>query len=88
MGEKCFCRNLKFQCNICQMVFTEKESYHRHNLLMHRDKIISDNIFSCMHCDKQFTTKPALDEHLEKLHTSDSIKVWLQYFFMNPILKY
>lgn len=68
------------------MVFAEKDSYHRHNLLTHRDKIVSENIFSCMQCDKQFTTKPALNEHLEKLHSSDSIKVWSESVSLKLIL--
>lgn len=64
-----------FECETCRISFVEKSSYHRHNLLVHCEKINFENSFDCMHCDKRFTTESSLDDHLEKFHSASLPKV-------------
>ena len=54
-----------FECFVCNKLFLQKYNFLAHIERFHDDVSKS---FPCQHCDKVFTTKPALDGHMQQQH--------------------
>ena len=85
-----------FECFVCNKLFLQK-----FNFLAHIDRVHPDlgKNFSCQFCDRVYTTKEALNEHIKQSHkspmlicpmcqktvaTADSLKRHVQHCCLNP----
>jgi len=85
-----------FECFVCNKLFLQK-----FNFLAHIDRVHPDlgKNFSCQFCDRVYTTKDALNEHIKQSHknpllicpmcqkvvaTAESLKRHVQHCCLNP----
>ena len=67
------------KCDNCQKTFKSKQAYSKHNNLFHKTETsehtkskISDNVFECPLCFKNFASNLNLNGHMKSHNTSDS----------------
>ena len=51
----------EFQCNQCQKTFVERNNFHNHFMIVHREKD-----FKCKNCPKKYPTSSILEMHMKR----------------------
>jgi hypothetical protein len=64
----------RFGCELCDYT-----SYTRHQLVLHLSVHEKTKEFKCDHCDKEFSQKGSLMEHIKRLHKKMALQKMTQY---------